>query len=89
MTRHTVVVPGIETVAPPAVGLAAGAGAVWATTTAGWPLLRIDRGTARAASLSVPAQAVAADRSGRGRCAAKRAPAAGSSLASIRRPAGS
>jgi hypothetical protein len=64
VTRHTVVVPGIGTVAPPVVGLAAGAGAVWATTTAGRPLLRIDPGTARAASLSVPAQAVAAARSG-------------------------
>jgi hypothetical protein len=65
VTRHTVVVPGIEIVAPPVVGLAAGAGTVWATTTAGRPLLRVDPGTARAAaSLSVPAQAVAADRSG-------------------------
>jgi hypothetical protein len=65
VTRHTVVVPGIETIAPPVVGLAAGAGAVWATTIGGRPLLRIDPRTARAvASLSVPAQAVAADRSG-------------------------
>ena len=65
VTRRKVVVPGIETVAPPVVGLTAGAGAVWAATTAGRPLLRIDPRTARvAASLSVPAQAVAADRSG-------------------------
>ena len=64
-TRRTVVVPDAETVAPPVVELAAGAGAVWAATTAGRPLLRIDPGSARAtASLSVPAQAVAADRSG-------------------------
>ena len=65
VTRRTVVVPGIETAVPPVVELTAGAGAVWATTTAGRPLLRIDPPTARvAASLSVPAQAVAADRSG-------------------------
>ena len=64
-TRRKVVVPGIETVAPPVVKLAAGAGAVWATTTAGRPLLRIDPRTARiAASLPVPAGAVAADPSG-------------------------
>jgi hypothetical protein len=65
VTRRTVVVPGIETAVPPVVELTAGAGAVWATTTAGRPLLRIDPRTARvAASLSVPAQAVAANRSG-------------------------
>jgi hypothetical protein len=64
-TRRAVVVPDIETVVPPVVQLAAGAGAVWATTTAGRQLLRIDPGTARvAASLSVPAGAVAADRRG-------------------------
>ena len=57
-------VPGIRTVAPPVVELAAGAGAVWAATTAGRQLLRIDPRTARiTASLSVPAGAVAADRS--------------------------
>jgi streptogramin lyase len=60
-----VVVPDIETVEPPVVQVTVGAGAVWATTTAGRRLLRIDPGTARvAASLSVPAQAVAADASG-------------------------
>jgi streptogramin lyase len=65
VTRRTVVVPGTGTAVPPVVELAAGAGAVWATTTAGRPLLRIDPRIARvAASLSVPAQAVAADRSG-------------------------
>ena len=65
VTRRTVVVPAIETVVPPVVELAAGVGAVWAATTAGRPLLRIDPRTARvAASLSVPAQAVVADRSG-------------------------
>jgi DNA-binding beta-propeller fold protein YncE len=65
VTRRTVVVPGIETATPPVVELTAGAGAVWAATTAGRPLLRIDPRTARvAASLSVPAGAVAADRSG-------------------------
>ena len=64
-TRRKVVVPGIETVAPPVVKLAAGAGAVWAATTAGRPLLRIDPRIARVtASVSVPAQAVAADPSG-------------------------
>jgi hypothetical protein len=64
-TRRAVVVPGIETAAAPVVGLAAGAGAVWATTTSGRPLLRIDPGTARvAASLPVLAGAVAADRRG-------------------------
>jgi hypothetical protein len=65
VTRRKVVVPGIETVAPPVVDLTAGAGAVWAATTAGRQLLRIDPRTARlAASLSVPADAVAVDRSG-------------------------
>ena len=55
VTRRTVVVPGIETAVPPVVELAAGVGAVWAATTAGRPLLRIDPRTARvAASLSVP-----------------------------------
>jgi ligand-binding sensor domain-containing protein len=64
-TRRAVVVPDIETVVAPVVQLAAGAGAVWATTTSGRPLLRIDPRTARvAASLPVPAQAVAADRRG-------------------------
>jgi streptogramin lyase len=59
------VVPDIVTVVPPVVQLAAGAGAVWATTTAGRQLLRIDPRTARvAASLPVPARAVAADRRG-------------------------
>jgi ligand-binding sensor domain-containing protein len=64
LTRRMVVVPDIETVEPPVVQVTVGAGAVWATTTAGRRLLRIDPGTARvAASLSVPAQAVAADAS--------------------------
>jgi len=64
-TGRKVVVPGIETAEPPVVELAAGAGAVWAATTAGRQLLRIDPRTARlAASLPVPAQAVAVDRSG-------------------------
>lgn len=64
-TRRAIVVPGIETVVAPVVRLAAGAGAVWATTTAGRPLLRIEPRTARvAAALPVPAQAVAADRRG-------------------------
>jgi len=64
-TGRKVVVPGIETGEPPVVELAAGAGAVWAATTAGRQLLRIDPRTARvAASLPVPAQAVAVDRSG-------------------------
>jgi hypothetical protein len=65
VTRRTVVVPGIETMAAPVVELTAGAGAVWAATTAGRPLLRIDPRTARlAASLAVPAGALAVDRSG-------------------------
>jgi streptogramin lyase len=65
VTRRTVVVPDIETVEPPVVRLVAGAGAVWAATTAGRQLLRIDPRTARVtASLPIPAQAVAADRSG-------------------------
>jgi DNA-binding beta-propeller fold protein YncE len=64
-TRRKVVVPDIETVEPPVVELTAGAGAVWAATTAGRQLLRIDPRTARvAASLPVPATAVAADSSG-------------------------
>jgi hypothetical protein len=64
-TRRRVVVPGIETTQPPVVQLTAGAGAVWAATTAWRQLLRIDPRTTRvAASLPVPAQAVAAD--GRG-----------------------
>jgi hypothetical protein len=59
------VVPDIETAVAPVVQLAAGPGAVWATTTSGRPLLRIDPRTARvAASLPVLAQAVAADRRG-------------------------
>jgi streptogramin lyase len=58
------VVAGIEH-EPPVVQLTAAAGAVWATTTAARQLLRIDPRTAQlAASLPVPAQAVAAD--GRG-----------------------
>jgi hypothetical protein len=61
-TRRRVVVPGIETTQPPVAQLTAGAGAVWATTTAARQLLRIDPRTARvAASLKVPAQAVATD----------------------------
>ena len=63
--RRKVVVPDIETVEPPVVELTAGAGAVWAATTAGRQLLRIDPRTARvAASLPIPAEAVAADSSG-------------------------
>jgi hypothetical protein len=63
-TRRRVVVPDIETVEPPVVQLAAGAGAVWAATTGG-RLLRIDPRTARVvASLPVPAAAVAADAGG-------------------------
>jgi hypothetical protein len=65
VTRRTIVVPHIETVEPPVVQVTAGAGAVWATTTAGRQLLRIDPRTARVtASLSVPAEAVAAAASG-------------------------
>lgn len=65
VTRRKVVVPGTGAVAPPVVELTAGAGAVWATTTAGRPLLRIDPRTARVAtSLPVPAGAVAAGRGG-------------------------
>jgi hypothetical protein len=65
VTRRSVVVPGIETAEPPVVRLAAAAGAVWATTTGGRRLLRIDPGAARlVASLPVPAQGVAADRDG-------------------------
>ena len=64
LTRRPAVVPDIETGQPPVVQVAAGAGAVWATTTAGRRLLRIDARTARVtASLSVPAEAVAADAS--------------------------
>jgi hypothetical protein len=62
-SRRRVVVPGIEQTEPPVVQLTAGA--VWATTTAGQQLLRIDPRTVRlAASLKVPAHGVAAD--GRG-----------------------
>jgi streptogramin lyase len=65
VTRRTVVVPDIETVEPPVVRLVAGAGAVWAATTAGRQLLRIDPRTARVVtSLPIPAQAVAAGSSG-------------------------
>jgi hypothetical protein len=65
VTRRTRVVPGIETIEPPVVRLAAGAGAVWAVTTSGRRLLRIDPRTARVtAALSVPAEAVASDTSG-------------------------
>jgi hypothetical protein len=64
-SRRKVVVPGVETATPPVVELVAGAGAVWAVTTAGRPLLRIDPRTARvAASLPVPAGAVAAEGGG-------------------------
>jgi hypothetical protein len=65
VTGRRVVVPDIETVEPPVVQVTVGAGAVWATTTAGRQLLRIDPRTARVtASLSVPAEAVAAAASG-------------------------
>jgi streptogramin lyase len=65
LTRRTVVVPDIETGQPPVVQVTVGAGAVWATTTAGRQLLRIDPRTARVtASLSVPAEAVTADATG-------------------------
>ena len=65
VTRRRVVVPDMETVEPPVVQVTAGAGAVWATTTAGRRLLRIDPRTARvSASLSAPAQGVAADAGG-------------------------
>jgi hypothetical protein len=65
LTRRAVVVPDIETVEPPVVQVTAGAGAVWATTTAGRRLLRIDPRAARvSASLSIPAEAVAADAGG-------------------------
>jgi hypothetical protein len=64
-TRRKVVVRGGAADEPPVVRLAAGAGAVWAATTAGRQLLRIDPRTARVtASLPVPAEAVAADGSG-------------------------
>jgi hypothetical protein len=60
-TRRAEVVPGVETAAPPVVGLSVGAGAVWADTT-GDRLLRIDPRTARVvASLAVPAAGVAVD----------------------------
>jgi hypothetical protein len=59
VTRRAKVVPGLETTAPPVVGLTTGAGAVWAATTGG-RLLRIDPRTARVvASLAVPAAGVA------------------------------
>jgi streptogramin lyase len=65
LTGRMVVVPDIEPVEPPVVQVTVGAGAVWATTTAARQLLRIDPRTARVtASLSVPAEAVAADASG-------------------------
>jgi hypothetical protein len=65
VTRRTVAVPDIEAAEPPVVQLTAGAGAVWAATTAGRQLLRIDARTARVVvSLPVPAQAVAAAASG-------------------------
>jgi ligand-binding sensor domain-containing protein len=65
VTGRRVVVPDIETGQPPVVQVTVGAGAVWATTTAGRQLLRIDPRTARVtASLSVPAQGVAADAGG-------------------------
>jgi hypothetical protein len=87
-SRRRVVVPGIEQTEPPVVQLTAGA--VWATTTAGQQLLRIDPRTVRlAASLKVPAHGVAADGRGVcGWCVAKWAPA-GSSRGSIRSAAGS
>jgi len=63
LTRRLRPVPGIEA-EPPVVRLTAGAGAVWAATTAG-RLLRIDSRSARvAAALSVPAEALAADADG-------------------------
>jgi hypothetical protein len=63
LTRRVRPVPGIEA-EPPVVRLTVGAGAVWAATTGG-RLLRIDPRSARiAASLSVPAEALAADARG-------------------------
>lgn len=62
--RRAEVVPGIETTAPPVVGLTVGAGAVWADTTAS-RLLRLNPRTARVvASLAVPAAGVAIDHGG-------------------------
>jgi hypothetical protein len=76
---RTLVVPGIETIQPPVVQLAAGAGAVWATTTGGRQLLRIDPGTARVTvSLQVPAQGSPLLPAGCGWCAAKPVPGGGS-----------
>jgi hypothetical protein len=63
-SRRATVVPGLETTAPPVVGLTVGAGAVWAATTGG-QLLRIDPRTARlVASLAVPATDIAIDHTG-------------------------
>ncbi len=61
VTRRSRAVPGIETSEPPVVRLAAGPGTVWAATTTGRRLLRIDPRSARVATaLSVPAEALAA-----------------------------
>ena len=65
VTRRSRTVPGIEASEPPVVRLAAGPGAVWAATTAGRRLLRIDPNSARlTAALSVPVEALAADARG-------------------------
>ena len=85
LTRRTVIVPDIETGQPPVVQVTVGAGAVWATTTAGPQLLRIDPRTARAtASLSVPPKRSPPTPPACGRCVAVPAAAAGGSPASIR-----
>jgi streptogramin lyase len=63
-TGRALVVPGVEAGEPPVVDLTAGAGAVWAETSAAG-LLRIDPRTARlTASLPGPVSAVAASAGG-------------------------
>jgi hypothetical protein len=63
-TGRALAVPGVEAGEPPVVDLTAGAGAVWAETSAGG-LLRIDPRTARlTASLPGPVSAVAASGGG-------------------------
>jgi hypothetical protein len=58
-TGRALAVPGIDAGEPPVIGLTAGAGAVWAVTSAAG-LLRIDPGSARlTASLPGPVSAVA------------------------------
>jgi len=65
VARRKVVVAGNEATEPPVVRLTVGAGAIWAATTSARHLLRIDPRSARVtASLSVPAEAVAADAGG-------------------------